>query len=155
MQLLFELHFMGLCIGVIHLHQCISNFLGWFYILITYNHGIKHIHKKPIQDFPNFFMLSFTDLNLLLCGVFWDRRFFLTTSFKLPIAFPIKKFIILNFHTWKLFLFNFSIAIWKRLSIIFQGNTQCLLGVSQMICFKKLFYFLPWVYRVRIRVFFP
>ncbi len=41
----------------------------------------------------------------------------------------------------------------ERPSAISQGNTQCLLGVSQMICFKKWFYFFPWVFRVKIRVF--
>jgi len=43
--------------------------------------------------------------------------------------FPIKKFIILNFHTWKLFLSNFSIVIWARPSDISQGNTQFFLGL--------------------------
>jgi hypothetical protein len=33
-------------------------------------------------------MLSFIGLNLLLCGVFWERRFFRITSYEFPIAFP-------------------------------------------------------------------
>ncbi len=132
MQLLFELHFAGLCIGAIHLHQCIPSLLGWFCILNMHNHGIGHTHRKPIQDCPCFFMPSFIGLNLLLCGVFLERRFCLITSYELPITFPIKKFIILNFHTWKLILSNFSIAIWERPFAIFQSNTQCLLRVSRI-----------------------
>jgi hypothetical protein len=88
MQLLLELHFSGLCIGAIHLHQCIPSLLGGFCILNMHNHGIGHIHRKLIQDFPYFFMLSFIGLNLLLCGVFWERRFFRITSYEFPIAFP-------------------------------------------------------------------
>jgi len=33
-------------------------------------------------------MPSFVGLNLLLCGVFWERRFFLITSYEFPVAFP-------------------------------------------------------------------
>jgi hypothetical protein len=138
MQLLLELHFASLCISAIHFHQCIPSLLGWFCILNMHNHGIGHLHKKPIQDFAYFFMPCFIGLNLLLCGVFWERRFFLITNYELPITFPINKFIILNFHTWKLFLSDFSIIIWERLSAISQGNIQCLLGVSQMILISSL-----------------
>jgi hypothetical protein len=153
MQLLFELHFANLCIGAIHLHQCIPSLLGWFCILNMHNHGIRHTHRKPIQDFPSFFMPSFINLNLLLCGVFWERRFFLIISYELPIAFPYQKIHNPKFPHLELFLFNFSIVIWERSFAISQGNTQCLFRVSQMICFKKWFYFLPWVSRVRIRGF--
>jgi hypothetical protein len=33
-------------------------------------------------------MPSFIGLNLLLCGVFWERRFFLITSYEFQVAFP-------------------------------------------------------------------
>jgi hypothetical protein len=138
MQLLLKLHFAGLCIGAIHLHQCIPSLHGWFCILNMHNPGIEQTHRKLIQDFPCFFILSFISLNLLLCGVFWEKRFFLNTSYEFPVAFPIKKFIILNFHTWKLFLSSFSIVIWERPSAISQGTTQCLIGVSQMILIPSL-----------------
>jgi hypothetical protein len=132
MQLLLELHFVGLCIGAIHLHQCIPSLLWWFFILNMHNHGIRHTHRKPIQDFICFFMPSFIGLSLLLRGVFWEKRFCFITSYELPITSPIKKFIILNFHTWKLFLSNFSIVIWERPSAILQGNTQYLLRVYRI-----------------------
>jgi hypothetical protein len=35
MQLMFELHFAGLCIGVIHLHQCIPK-LAWVILHLEY-----------------------------------------------------------------------------------------------------------------------
>ncbi len=87
-------------------------------ILNMHNHGIKHTHRKLIQNFPIFFISSFFGLNLLWCGVFWDNRFICTTNYELQIILAIKKFIILNFHTWKLFLSNFLIAILERKFII-------------------------------------
>jgi hypothetical protein len=36
-------------------------------------------------------MPSFIGLNLLLCGVFWEKRLFLITNYELPIAFPHQK----------------------------------------------------------------
>jgi hypothetical protein len=104
-------------------------------------------HWKPIQNFPNFFMPSFFGLNLLLCGVFQERGSFFTNAYELPIAFPHQKIIIQNFQTWKVFSSNFLITIWERPSTISQGNIQCLLRVSQTICFNKWFYFLPWVFK--------
>ncbi len=79
--------------------------------------------KSQYKTFYSFLMPNFIGLNLLFCGVFKDKRFFFITSYELPIAFPHEKFIILNFHNWKLFLFNFSIAIWERPSAISRGNT--------------------------------
>jgi hypothetical protein len=38
-----------------------------------------------------------------------------------------------------LLLFNFSIVIWERSSIIFQGNTQCLLGFHKWFVSKNHF----------------
>ncbi len=130
MQLLLELHFVDLCIGVIHFHQCIPSFLGWFFILNMHNHGIRNIHRKLIQDFPCFFMPSFIGLNLLLCGVFWERRFCLIANYELPITFPHQE--IHNLSYLILFLSNFSIEIWERPSAIFQGNIQYLLKVSRI-----------------------
>ncbi len=91
MQFLFKLHFVGLSINVVHLHQYIPSFLRWFCIFNMHNDLIGHIHKKPIQDFPSFLMRSFVGLNLLLCGDFWERRFFLTTSYERLITFPHQK----------------------------------------------------------------
>jgi hypothetical protein len=56
-----------------------------------HNHQIGHTHKKLIQDFLKFLMPSFVALNLLLCGVFWEKKFFLITSYELPITFPHQK----------------------------------------------------------------
>jgi hypothetical protein len=141
-----------LFIGVIRLHQCIRSLLGWFCILNMHNHGIGQTHRKPIQDFPSFLMPNFIGLNLLLCRVFWGKKFFLITSYELPITFSHQEIRNIKFPHLELFLFNFSIAIWERPSTISQGNTQCLLEVSQMICLKEWFYFLPWVFKVRIKV---
>jgi hypothetical protein len=56
-----------------------------------HNHGIRHIYKKLIQDYPNFLMPSFISLDLLLCGVFWEKRFFFITNYELSITFRHKK----------------------------------------------------------------
>jgi len=130
MQLFLELHFAGLCIGAIHLNQCIPSLLGWFCILNMHNHGIRHTHKKPIQDL--LFHVKFYWLKFVVVLGFLGEEFCLITSYALPITFPIKKFIILNFDTWKLFLSNFSIAIWERPFAIFQGNIQCLLRILRL-----------------------
>jgi hypothetical protein len=73
------------------------------------NHGFGHTHKKAIQDFPNFLMPSFIDLNLLLCGVFLEKKFFLITGYEFPIAFSHQKICNPKFPHLELFLFNFSI----------------------------------------------
>jgi hypothetical protein len=62
-----------------------------------HNHGIEHTHKKSIQDFPYFFMPSFIGSNLLLCGVLWEKRFFLITNYDFPIAFPHQEIHNLKF----------------------------------------------------------
>jgi len=36
-------------------------------------------------------MLSFIGFNFLLCGVLWERMFFLITSYEFPVAFPHQK----------------------------------------------------------------
>jgi hypothetical protein len=66
-------------------------------MLNMHNHQIEHTHKKLIQDFPNFFMPSFVGLNLLLCGGFFERRFFFITIYELPLAFPHQKIHNLKF----------------------------------------------------------
>jgi hypothetical protein len=72
-----------------------------------HNHGIRHTHRKLIQDFLCFFMPSFIGLNLLLCGVFWERRFCFITSYELPITFPHQEIHNPKFST----LVNFSCLI--------------------------------------------
>jgi hypothetical protein len=44
-------------------------------------------------------MPSFIGLNLLLCGVFWERRFCIITSYEFPIAFPHQEIHNLKFST--------------------------------------------------------
>jgi len=129
MQLLFELHFATLRIGVIHLHQCISSLLGWFCILNMHNHKIGHNHIKSIQHFHCFFMPSFISLNLLLCGVFWDKRFFLITSYELPITFPHQKFHNPKFpHLENYFCLIFQLQFEKDHSPFLKATLNVFLG---------------------------
>jgi len=113
---------------------CLGDFSSWICKIME-----SDTHRKPIQDFPSFLMPSFIHLDLLLCGVFWEKRFFLITSYEILITFPHQKIHNPKFSKLQNFFWsNFLIAIWKKSSATSQSNTQCLLGVSQMICSSTL-----------------
>jgi hypothetical protein len=113
---------------------CLGDFASWICTIME-SDTLTENKYKTFLTFSCQVLLAW----ICCCVGFSGRGGFVSSpvmNYQYP--FPIKKFMILNFHTWKLFLFSFSIAIWKRPSAISQGTTQCLLRVSQMILIPSL-----------------
>jgi hypothetical protein len=83
-------------------------------------------------------MLSFISLNLLLCGVFWEMRFFLITNYELPIAFPHQEIHNPKFpHLEIIFVYFFNYNLKKTIRHLLRQHSMSL-GVSQMILISSL-----------------
>ncbi len=88
---------------------CLDNFLSWICIIIESNTFIENQYKILLT-------FSYEVLWTWICyrvGFFWEKRFFLINSYELLVVFPHQK--IHNLKFFSIFLFNFSIAILKKL----------------------------------------
>jgi hypothetical protein len=63
--------------------------LAWVILHFEYAQSWNQTHSQKTNiRFYFFFMPSFIGLNLLLCGVFWEKRLFLITNYEFPVTFP-------------------------------------------------------------------